>query len=772
MAKDRFLIAPFETGLQTDVRPWLLPDDAFAELFNAYVFRGRVRKRPGSILQNTTVPASIQQLYSRFAIRLRSTDAAGALPLTAIPGNLAKVGMVFSVGVGPLISAETITITALGAPATFITNSTLAGIVINLTVGGANDITWGASAGYENQPVYFYPAEPVMGLYQMDTSAINNPLINDETPIGFDTQFGYRYIAGHWELMGVMPAQFGVAEPVGAAVWTSSNSQFMWATNWRGTNDSDRAVYATNNKPLATVAAATFYDGIKIYDVATNTWTNLSPRIDAAATETVIAALALQVFKGCLFMFNVMQRVTATNVDTRYSNMVRWCNPNAYPNALGAWDQDGNGGAGRLFLPTSEEIVSVATVKDRLIVFCERSTYEIVYSGNPGQLFVAQRINSELGSESTFSPTLFDRAVLSVGNVGITACNGTSVERIDEKIPEGVFSISNINNSPIRVHGIRDYFTEAVYWTFPSGNNVNVFPDRILLYNYRNGTWGLFSDTVTAFGYDQNITGLTWANATFPWQFANFTWRSPEVSPRFLTVLAGNQQGVCFKIIQDQTSNADARYITSMDFTVAGQVTIRCENHCLNTAEFSFIQINNGTGNLMGDINGGIFEIASIIDNDRFIINFIHSAGITYTGNGTIKHLSIPRITTKQFNLYQKDGYKCVIRKIDLNLDQQTAPGARIAVDYTCDSNSIDLAGYPTPFGQQEKIDLNAYVLYPNEVGSEQIWRSFFPNANGYFIQFTLGYDTDDMLISNVVFSDLQLNAIMIYASPSSSRLQ
>ena len=50
MAFDRFLVGFNDTnsGLQTDLRPWLIADNAFEVLNNAYVFRGRVRKRFGS----------------------------------------------------------------------------------------------------------------------------------------------------------------------------------------------------------------------------------------------------------------------------------------------------------------------------------------------------------------------------------------------------------------------------------------------------------------------------------------------------------------------------------------------------------------------------------------------------------------------------------------------------------------------------------------------------------------------------------------------------
>lgn len=47
---DRFLIAPFNSGLQANLKPFLIPEDAFSQLLNAYVFRGRVTKRFGERL--------------------------------------------------------------------------------------------------------------------------------------------------------------------------------------------------------------------------------------------------------------------------------------------------------------------------------------------------------------------------------------------------------------------------------------------------------------------------------------------------------------------------------------------------------------------------------------------------------------------------------------------------------------------------------------------------------------------------------------------------
>jgi len=66
MPLDKFLIGgPFKNGLITDQRPWLIPDDAFAELKNAYVYHHRVRKRYGTRLLNEGVALAQQQLHSR-----------------------------------------------------------------------------------------------------------------------------------------------------------------------------------------------------------------------------------------------------------------------------------------------------------------------------------------------------------------------------------------------------------------------------------------------------------------------------------------------------------------------------------------------------------------------------------------------------------------------------------------------------------------------------------------------------------------------------------
>src|SRR5690606_12010236 len=94
----RVLIAPYNSGLQNDLKPWLIPEDAFAQLQNVYVWRGRVKKRLGSNLLFGSNPLSVNaQIYSRLRLRLGTTSAGGALA-GVVPGLVFDQGQMFSIG--------------------------------------------------------------------------------------------------------------------------------------------------------------------------------------------------------------------------------------------------------------------------------------------------------------------------------------------------------------------------------------------------------------------------------------------------------------------------------------------------------------------------------------------------------------------------------------------------------------------------------------------------------------------------------------------------
>ena len=351
---------------------------------------------------------------------------------------------------------------------------------------------------------------------------------------------------------------------------------------------------------------------------------------------------------------------------------MRYSGPsNASPLGMNAWNQDTKQNGGGLDCPTMEAIVTVEFVKDRLIVFLEQSTWEIVFTGNQQSPFAWQQINTELGVESTFSVIPFDKVAIGVGNVGVMACTGTNVERIDEKIPDEVFEIHNSDAGIERVYGIRDYFVEMAYWTFPDETaSANFpFPNRVLVYNYKNGTWSFNDDSFTVFGYFQPTpTGITWSSTTVTWD-DDESWNSPYLQALFRQVAAGNQQGWTFIIDAEIPINADSLQITDITITTPGSniITIASINHNLRQGDYIYFNSITGSGNITL-LNGKIFPVLSDTTStpNSFTILYQDSSGNviagTYTGGGTLARVSQIQLLTKQYNFYMQKGRELVCR--------------------------------------------------------------------------------------------------------------
>src|SRR6202000_1187688 len=142
-----------------------------------------------------------------------------------------------------------------------------------------------------------------------------------------------------------------------------------------------------------------------------------------------------------------------------------------------------------------------------------------------------------------------------------------------------------------RVAGIRDYYTEMVYWTFPSTeqNPNNIFSTKVLTYNYKSNSWGVNDDSITCWGYFEQQETATWASTTTTWEDTLFTWDSGPTQAQFRQVIAGNQEGFVFIISADLTRNADVLQIT--DIATAGTgVDLTVINHNLNVGDYIYIQ--------------------------------------------------------------------------------------------------------------------------------------------------------------------------------------
>jgi len=723
VALDQFLIAPMTEGLQTDVEPWLLPEEAFAELKNAYVWRGRLRKRFGTtFIPTTTLGIGYEQLSSRLRMKKGKTDPNGDIAGT-VPGVIFKVGQMFSIG------TDLFTVVVPGAPGDMITNSPTATVMTYDTTNGDYVI----ETSIAGEDLYFYPAEPVMGFISYEVAAIN-----DDPTYAFDTQFSYYFIAGGWEHLGGGPG----------GLWTGSDSEFFWGENYRATASFDTLLFVTNNSAT---------DHVRYYDGAT--WTTFQPRYTLNAGDTIDGCRVIVSFKDRLLFLNTYERDHVTTNTENHPNRCRYSQNGDATTAATDWLEapETAGRGGWVDAPTKEAIISAKILRDRLVVFFERSTWELVYTGNNITPFVWQRINSELGAESTFSTVLFDKVLLGVGNVGIHACNGANVERIDNKIPQAVFNFHNGNEGVERVYGIRDYFAETVYWAIPSHLTDPTYPTRVLTYNYRNKTWGLNDDSFTCFGYIQNLNDETWAIATDEWQNRLDIWNDGAQQSEFRQVIAGNQEGYTLIVDIDTPRNAPALQITDMA-NLAGVVTLTVIDHNMQQGDYILIEFVQGATGV-----AGVYEVTEITATE-IVINEPAFGG-AYTGAGTIARVSKIDILTKEYNFYQKSGENLFIPKIAFYVNR--TDDGQISVDFAPSSSNRSLVTDGEASGAlmgTSILETSPYATITLEATQKRFWHVLYPQAEGETIQMRFYLSADQMLDEEIALSDFQLNAFSIFS--------
>lgn len=753
MASQRFLIAPYNetSGVTTNVRPWQIPDNAFSTLENAYVFRGRVRKRQGSRYFNENG----SQLNSRLRVKVDTSDGGGSSSGT-VPGSVGAIGQMFSIGTNIYTVYQlngSMLIDGIASTATF---NTATGVFVFT----------GVPAGTS---VYWYPSLPVTGLISIDT-----PSINIEPIVGFDTHFAYTYNGSAWERLNL-----------GASIWsTNDDSKLMWGVTWNGQQtghaDFEPILYVTNFDE-------TDPNYMRYLLVNSSTWVSFRPQVNS--TQYVNSCRIIVVFQNRLLLLNTWEGTgIGAGQQQNYQNRVRWSQistsvPPMSPINPAAFLATAYGD-NALDASTTEAIVAAEFIKNRLIVFFEKSTWELVYTANQATPFTWQKINTELGSESTFSTIPFDKQVLTIGNTGIHECNGANVQRIDDKIPQEVFEILDGSSAPERVFGIRDYYQEMAFWSCSLASNPydpnNDFNDKLLVYNYKIGTWSIYDDSITVFGYYSPINGITWSSETVLWG-SDTQWSNTADQPFFRQIVAGNQQGFTFIIDDEIPTNSQNLQITNV--TTAGLfINLNIINH--NFQLDSFIYINDcAYSDSSNVLNNQIFKITNIVDSNNVLIAQTTLLTGTYTGGGTAGLVSKMTIKTKEYNFFAEQGRNAYISKIDFMVDR--SDGGQLTVNYFVSTNQQsflqDSIANQTIVGTGN-LDtfpytaMNAFrgVVVPleYEANSERLWHPVFFQAEGEVISFQLTMNDEQMMDTENNASDFQLHAMLIHATPTSSRLQ
>lgn len=620
-----------ESGLIRDKQAFVTANDAYVELFNAYVWRGITKRRlDSSFLGRLRRAISAQALAN--TLNNVTYNNGGADILTSFRATQANA----SIQCGSLV----IVIDRGGANETTLTDQgdgtfsaagfyTLSSSSINYNTGIISaTFTVALTAALSVDATYgYYPCLPTMGILEYE-----RPAIKQEQYIFFDTVYAYQ-------LSG---SSFVELPSTAATTWTGSNSDFFNSANYWTSGGQD-LFWVTNGNFGATVATT---DPIRYYDSATWNATPFLPAITNGATDALISAKLIFPYRNRLVVLNTLEATNTTGptATISYPNRARWSQNGDPTDIVNGWLDNVQGRGGFNDAPTNEAIIGADFVRDTLIVFFESSTWKLRYTGNEILPFVWERINKELGAESTRTVVPFDEGLLAVGDKGVIRCNGNTVQRIDASIRDFVFRIHNDNDGVRRVHGIRNFFEQLVYWTLPSESGDRTFPNRILLYNYDNDSWALFTDHFTALGPFQRANDVAWQDLTdVRWADYRQAWNSGKGQSGFPLIAGGNQQGF-IHLLNQKTSPDESLHIFAV--TAGTPPTIQIPNH--NLSDGDIIEINEIQTSATGAeaLNGYRYQVLVVDANNlqiqetpKFTITAI-TAGttttVTATGNNMV----------------------------------------------------------------------------------------------------------------------------------------
>jgi hypothetical protein len=760
-----------ETGLVQDRVNFILPDDAYPVLENAYVWRERLMRKKGSSkigrlkrdLEDQPFGLTDTSPWTFNIYAQLTTPITGEPNAAIVPGTV-----VITIAAGPDIvftdqGDGTLTSPTPGNSGTI--NYATGDVTLTHTAGAGVAVTITFS---------YYPALPVMGICAEERNQINV-----ERPVYFDTKYAY------------IKTSLGFVEFLPGTTWTGDDDDFFWSTNyWVG--DGNLKIFWVTN------FSGTAGDPIRYTNGAGGSnWVDFTPQItDPAGTdERLYQCLALVPFRGRLFAFNTREGTSlATSVNQR--QRIRWsaignpftiASPIVTTVSADAWRDDIIGKGGFLDIPTAEDIVSVGFVRDNLVIYCETSTWQLRYTGRSIQPVQIEKINTELGAESTFSAIQFDTTLVGVGDKGIVQCDSFKSERIDIKIPDLVFLFNNDTDAQKRVYGIRNFTQRLAYWTYPYKpveREGFYFPNRRLVYNYENDSWAIFIDSFTVFGEYQETTGKRWIDFPPPdsnnqWQACNFPWLGKQSLVPLLA--AGNQQGYIM-LLDQETTNDVSLQIQNIIGNTTTPTRITSVNHNLEEGQIiSIFNILAGTD--FESLNGGHYYV-NVVDPDNFDLYVydpntkefsqpqVNPPGI-YIGGGEIAVRDNFRIVSKKFNMLDQ-GQNIQMGYLDVlfNTTSEGAVTLLVYLDYNDDSpvntlpdNIVDPSNQPDEF-----FNTVVPTIEAARRNSSKTWQRVFCSVRGSFItlEWTL---SNAQMIGDEQESDVEIQAQILWIRTAGTQI-
>ncbi len=474
MGYQPFLIAPFGTGLDTDLEPWLLPIDAFTDIINAHIHHGYIEKRQGYRFLGDMVHG--RPITAATAANPAVFTVASATGLS--DGDTVSLHYLAG-GSWANLNGQKYTIDNLAGTNFELLDST------GTAVDGSGLGVYTGSSGRLGT----FEGNRIMGIFRyIGSDNTRQLLISDTERVAL-----YNATTQIFDPLDLFDSTSTLRTD--SDVWNSTNVDYIWSANWQHAGSVNR-VYITNGKAFTGGTPGT--DGIVYYDAANPRVEQFQPSLNS--TDTLY---------GCKLMFSIKQRLVCLHTfefngatTNTFPQRARWCaaqNP-------GNWDDSVPGGGGFVDAPTGEQIISARALQDIIIVNFTDSVWTLRPVPDPALPFRWDKINDFRACDGKMATIGYDRYVVALGQRGITATDGVETRRVDQRIED--FVDDDVNDSEFdKVFADRSYSSRRTWMLYPQEEKDDA--EGALIYDDESGAYTkyVFTREVSGSVVDMNALG-------------------------------------------------------------------------------------------------------------------------------------------------------------------------------------------------------------------------------------------------------------------------
>lgn len=707
MTYQGYLISNFATGLDKEVQPWLLPDDAQFELLDGYVYRGVWQKREGYSQFATGQRAGAAYCESRMVHRITAEvigtgdglQTVFTATLSDSPVRRGTVSVAYTIGGVDYVATDNgvgiISGTDVDSSGTNSTiDYTTGDIQITFTIAPDNladvDVTYDAHQGF-----------PVMGVMNYFTQT------NVKELIVADTTYVNRYNSSTNRLDDISPTTLLTGDKTNFFSWTdypdSNANQRLLFVNFKdpvqqydGSTVTTYPIY-TASTVVTTTASGTLGDGgpgpytitlasnlgilpgtLTITGDGQTVTDDSRGNLTGQGTGTVdyLHGIIVVTFSGNVtngMSIDIAYTQLNTPIDTalhifqfkdrlvvlytiesgiQYGHRIRVSGTGVY---CDVFTSDAIG-AGVIDIPSNSFISSADFNRDDLIIFPQYETWIMKYTQNEAVPFALNRIDSSRGSQAPYGSITYLNRTDAKSTVGFIVTDGYSVERSDLKLPDYSYNEIDQDNFKLCYAGTVDIDRDHYLIHPASGSDKS---DRILVTNYEEDNFSVYRIPLSCMGTFNNAFSVTWNDLSVfdTWDQLSMVfknWNSFSYVKGAPVSIGGGHEGQIFRLndSENQDYPVRVRNLTVVDINTL-EVTTDFQNYVVG----DFITLVSVIG--MYDVNSQQYAIKEIVSPYVFRLEVPNTNNFgTYISGGWASKCIIFDCKTKKFNPFANTDKK------------------------------------------------------------------------------------------------------------------